>query len=133
VFVPFGVTLYENPNSYPIPEIDETDGPLVNDEFKVYALPGRAGTVIGRHRTGKIILFNKENPISSQILSHTVVLCRVVSVNIRSIIVEPLEAPSDDPSDVIATGLELVMETNPHPHNTAWEMQIIARALHPDF
>jgi hypothetical protein len=118
--------MYKDNESY------EVEGPIKDDIFDVYALPGRNGTVVGRHRSGKVILFNKENTLSETMVPHSVAQCKVVAVSEKSIIVDPLEEGSLEPERVKEVGLELVMETNPHPSNLPWELQIIARALKHD-
>ena len=114
-------------NSYGDAPID--DGLKVGEELQVYALPGRGESIVGRYKTGKVILFNDRNEKSANIPPHSVVRCVVQQINERTIIVDPLDEGDTDEELVRDVGLSLVAETNPHPGNLPWEIQILANAL----
>jgi hypothetical protein len=73
-------------------------------------------------KDGRVILFNRENPIFNDLEPGVVVECRVSFIAQNYIIVDPV-APPEGGEEAIKLGLQMVSETE------NWENAIIARAL----
>jgi hypothetical protein len=73
-------------------------------------------------RDGRVILFNRENPIFNDLEPGVLVEVRVSFIAQNYIIVDPV-APPETGVEAVKLGLQMVSETE------NWENAIIARAL----
>ena len=103
------------------PEEEKTEV-SIGDQFTVLVLKGKADSLISRMKDGRVILFNRENPIFNDLESGMIVESRVSFIAQNYIIVDPI-APPESGDDAIKLGLQMVSETE------NWENAIIARAL----
>ncbi len=94
----------------------------LGDQFTVLVLKGKADSLISRMRDGRVILFNRENPIFSDLEPGMLVEVRVSFIAQNYIIVDPV-APPESGVEAVKLGLLMVSETE------NWENAIIARAL----
>jgi len=95
---------------------------ILGDQFTVLVLKGKADSLISRMRDGRVILFNRENPIFSDLEPGMLVEVRVSFIAQNYIIVDPV-APPESGVEAVKLGLQMVSETE------NWENAIIARAL----
>ena len=103
------------------PEEEKTEV-SIGDQFTVLVLKGKADSLISRMKDGRVILFNRENPIFNDLEPGMIVESRVSFIAQNYIIVDPV-APPESGDDAIKLGLQMVSETE------NWENAIIARAL----
>lgn len=94
----------------------------LGDEFPVLVLRGKGDSIISRMRDGRVILFNRENPIFSELKPGVIVKCRVSFIAQNYIIVDPL-SPPESGLEAIKFGLRMVSESE------NWEMANLANAL----
>jgi len=94
----------------------------LGDEFTVLVLKGKGDSIISRMKDGRVILFNRENPIFPDLKPGTIVHGRVIFVAQNYIIMDPL-TPPESGVEAIEMGLRMVAESE------NWEMSIIAQAL----
>ena len=94
----------------------------IGDQFTVLVLKGKADSLISRMRDGRVILFNRENPIFGDLEPGVTVECRVSFIAQNYIIVDPV-APPESGVEAIRLGLQMVSETE------NWENAVISRAL----
>lgn len=94
----------------------------IGDQFTVLVLKGKADSLISRMKDGRVILFNRENPIFNDLEPGMIVESRVSFIAQNYIIVDPI-APPESGNEAIKLGLQMVSETE------NWENAIIARAL----
>ena len=94
----------------------------LGDQFTVLVLKGKADSLISRMRDGRVILFNRENPIFNDLEPGMLVEVRVSFIAQNYIIVDPV-APPESGVEAVTLGLQMVSETE------NWENAIIARAL----
>ncbi len=94
----------------------------LGDQFTVLVLKGKADSLISRMRDGRVILFNRENPIFSDLEPGMLVEVRVSFIAQNYIIVDPV-APPESGVEAVKLGLQMVSETE------NWENAIIARSL----
>ncbi|MGQ9679672.1 MAG: hypothetical protein ACUVV4_02755 [Candidatus Bathyarchaeia archaeon] len=94
----------------------------LGDEFPVLVLRGKGGSIISRMKDGRVILFNRENPLFSELKPGMVVKCRVSFIAQNYIIVDPFSS-SESGIEAIKFGLRMVSESE------NWEMATIANAL----
>jgi len=94
----------------------------LGDQFTVLVLKGKADSLISRMRDGRVILFNRENPIFSDLEPGVIVECRVSFIAQNYIIVDPV-APPETGLEAIRLGLQMVTETE------NWESALLARGL----
>lgn len=94
----------------------------LGDEFSVLVLKGKGGSIISRMKDGRVILFNRENPLFSELQPGLMVHCRVIFIAQNYIIVDPL-SPPESGLEAIKLGLRMVSETED------WEIGIIGQAL----
>lgn len=94
----------------------------LGDQFTVLALKGKADSLISRMRDGRVILFNRDNPIFTDLEPGMLVEVRVSFIAQNYIIVDPV-APPESGVEAVKQGLQMVSETE------NWENAIIARAL----
>ena len=112
----FIVTGFELSNIETKPEV------TLGDQFTVLVLKGKADSLISRMRDGRVILFNRENPIFNDLEPGMLVEVRVSFIAQNYIIVDPI-APPESGVEAVKLGLQMVSETE------NWENAIIARAL----
>jgi hypothetical protein len=103
------------------PEEEKTEV-SIGDQFTVLVLKGKADSLISRMKDGRVVLFNRENPIFNDLEPGMIVESRVSFIAQNYIIVDPI-APPESGDDAIKLGLQMVSETE------NWENAIIARAL----
>jgi len=94
----------------------------LGDQFTVLVLKGKGDSIISRMKDGRVILFNRENPIFSELEPGMIVDCRVSFIAQNYIIVDPV-APPEEGDEAVKLGLQMVSETE------NWENAVIARAL----
>ena len=94
----------------------------LGDQFTVLVLKGKADSLISRMKDGRVILFNRENPIFNDLEPGVIVDCRVSFIAQNYIIVDPV-APPETGLEAIRLGLQMVSETE------NWENAIISRAI----
>ena len=103
------------------PEIQMREISL-GEEMEVLVLKGKGESIIGRMRDGRVILFNRENPIFQDLRPGVMVNCKVSFVAQIYIIVDPT-SPPDTGVKAIKLGLDMVSESD------NWEMAILSQAL----
>lgn len=94
----------------------------LGDELTVFVLKGKGDSIISRMKDGRVILFNRENPIFDELEAGMMVDSEVSFIAQNYIIVDPL-APPESGVDAIKLGLTMVTETE------NWENAVMARAL----
>lgn len=94
----------------------------LGEEFTVLVLKGKGDSLISRMRDGRVILFNRESPIFSDLKPMTMVQGRVIFVAQNYLIMDPL-APPEAGIGAVEMGLKMVRESE------NWEMSVIAEAL----
>ena len=94
----------------------------LGEDMEVLVLKGKGESIIGRMRDGRVILFNRENPIFQDLRPGVVVNCKVSFVAQNYIIVDPTYPP-DTGVKAIKLGLDMVSESD------NWEMAILSQAL----
>lgn len=94
----------------------------LGEEMEVLVLKGKGESIIGRMRDGRVILFNRENPIFQDLRPGVMVNCKVSFVAQNYIIVDPT-SPPDTGVKAIKLGLDMVSESD------NWEMAILSQAL----
>jgi hypothetical protein len=94
----------------------------LGDQFTVLVLKGKADSLISRMRDGRVILFNRDNPIFSDLEPGVLVEVRVSFIAQNYIIVDPV-APPETGVEAVRLGLQMVSETE------NWENAVIARGL----
>lgn len=94
----------------------------LGDQFTVLVLKGKGDSIISRMKDGRVILFNRENPIFSELEPGMIVESRVSFIAQNYIIVDPV-APPETGDEAVKLGLQMVSETE------NWENTVIARAL----
>ncbi len=94
----------------------------LGDQFTVLVLKGKADSLISRMRDGRVILFNRENPIFTDLEPGMMVEARVSFIAQNYIIVDPV-APPESGVEAVKLGLQMVSETE------NWENAVMAKAL----
>jgi hypothetical protein len=94
----------------------------LGDQFTVLVLKGKADSLISRMRDGRVILFNRDNPIFGDLEPGVLVEVRVSFIAQNYIIVDPV-APPETGVEAVRLGLQMVSETE------NWENAVIARGL----
>ena len=94
----------------------------LGEDMEVLVLKGKGESIIGRMRDGRVILFNRENPIFQDLRPGVMVNCKVSFVAQNYIIVDPT-SPPDTGVKAIKLGLDMVSESD------NWEMAILSQAL----
>jgi len=94
----------------------------LGDQFTVLVLKGKADSLISRMKDGRVILFNRENPIFGDLEPGMLVEVRVSFIAQNYIIVDPV-APPESGVEAVKLGLQMVSETE------NWENAVMARAL----
>ena len=113
---PNQLTGFDMSNVEPKPEVS------IGDQFTVLVLKGKADSLISRMRDGRVILFNRENPIFNDLEPGVMVEVRVSFIAQNYIIVDPI-SPPETGVEAVKLGLQMVSETE------NWENAVIARAL----
>ncbi len=103
-------------NVEPKPEVS------IGDQFTVLVLKGKADSLISRMRDGRVILFNRENPIFNDLEPGVMVEVRVSFIAQNYIIVDPV-SPPETGVEAVKLGLQMVSETE------NWENAVMARAI----
>ncbi len=94
----------------------------LGEDMEVLVLKGKGESIIGRMRDGRVILFNRENPIFQDLRPGVMVNCKVSFVAQNNIIVDPT-SPPDTGVKAIKLGLDMVSESD------NWEMAILSQAI----
>ena len=94
----------------------------LGEEMEVLVLKGKGESIIGRMRDGRVILFNRENPIFQDLRPGVMVNCGVSFVAQNYIIVDPI-SPPDTGVKAIKLGLDMVSESD------NWELAILSQAV----
>lgn len=94
----------------------------LGDELTVFVLKGKGDSIISRMKDGRVILFNRENPIFNELKPGMMVDSKVSFIAQNYIIVDPI-APPEGGVEAIKLGLTMVSETE------NWENAVMARAL----
>jgi hypothetical protein len=94
----------------------------LGEEMDVLVLKGKGDSIISRMRDGRVILFNRENPIFSELRPGVMVKSRVSFIAQNYIIVDPL-SPPDTGVEAIKLGLQMVSESD------NWEMAVLSQAI----
>ena len=94
----------------------------LGEEMEVLVLKGKGDSIIGRMRDGRVILFNRENPIFQDLRPGVVVNCKVSFIAQNYIIVDPI-SPPDTGVKAIILGLDMVSESD------NWELAILGQAV----
>jgi len=94
----------------------------LGEEMEVLVLKGKGDSIIGRMRDGRVILFNRENPIFQDLRPGAVVNCKVSFIAQNYIIVDPI-SPPDTGVKAIILGLDMVSESD------NWELAILGQAV----
>jgi hypothetical protein len=92
----------------------------LGEEMDVLVLKGKGDSIISRD--GRVILFNRENPIFSELRPGVMVKSRVSFIAQNYIIVDPL-SPPDTGVEAIKLGLQMVSESD------NWEMAVLSQAI----
>ena len=94
----------------------------LGEEMDVLVLKGKGDSIISRMRDGRVILFNRENPIFSELRPGVMVKSRVSFIAQNYIIVDPV-SPPDTGVEAIKLGLLMVSESD------NWEMAVLSQAI----
>ncbi len=94
----------------------------LGDQFTVLVLKGKADSLISRMRDGRVILFNRENPIFNDLEPGMMVEVRISFIAQNYIIVDPI-APPESGVEAVKLGLQMVSETE------NWENAVMSKAL----
>lgn len=94
----------------------------LGEEMDVLVLKGKGDSIISRMRDGRVILFNRENPIFSELRPGVMVKSRVSFIAQNYIIVDPI-SPPDTGVEAIKLGLQMVSESD------NWEMAVLSQAI----
>jgi hypothetical protein len=98
------------------------DDVSLGEEMEVLVIKGKGDSIISRMKDGRVILFNRENPIFSELRPGVKVKCKVSFIAQNYIIVDPF-SPPETGVDAIKLGLLMVSESD------NWEMAILSQAL----
>ena len=100
----------------------QTDDVSLGEELDVLVLKGKGDSIISRMNDGRVILFNRENPIFPDLQPGVLVKSRVSFIAQNYIIVDPV-APPDTGVEAIKLGLQMVSESD------NWEISILGQAI----
>lgn len=95
----------------------------LGEEMDVLVLKGKGDSIISRMKDGRVILFNRENPIFAELRPGVMVRSSVSFIAQNYVIVDPI-APPDTGVEAIKLGLQMVAESD------NWEMAILSQAMH---
>ena len=108
-----------NDDAHTVSRLEEV---TVGDVLTIRTLKGKDGGVIGRLPDGKVILFNRDNTLFTELLPRQVVEARVTYVAQTYIIVDPLSPPKTG-VDGLKASLRVLADA------TDWEIAVIAESL----
>ena len=94
----------------------------LGETLEVLVLKGKGESIISRLRDGRVILFNRENPLFQDLRPGVLVSCKVSFVAQNYIIVNPI-SPPDTGVNAIKLGLDMVTDSD------NWELAIISQAI----
>lgn len=94
----------------------------LGEEMDILVLKGKGDSIISRMKDGRVILFNRENPIFPELRPGVMVSSKVSFIAQNYIIVDPL-APPNTGVNAIKLGLDMVSESD------SWEMAILGQAI----
>jgi hypothetical protein len=94
----------------------------LGEDMEVLVLKGKGDSIISRMRDGRVILFNRENPIFQDLHPGVIVNCKVSFIAQNYIIVDPT-APPDTGVKAIKLGLDMVSDSD------NWELAIMSQAV----
>lgn len=94
----------------------------LGEEMEVLVLKGKGDSIISRMKDGRVILFNRENPIFSELRPGAMVKCNVSFIAQNYIIVDPI-SPPETGVEAIRLGLHMVAESD------NWEMAVLSQAI----
>lgn len=94
----------------------------LGEEMEVLVLKGKGDSIISRMKDGRVILFNRENPIFSELRPGVMVKCNVSFIAQNYIIVDPI-SPPETGVEAIKLGLRMVSESD------NWEMAMLSQAV----
>jgi hypothetical protein len=94
----------------------------LGEEMDILVLKGKGDSIISRMKDGRVILFNRENPIFPDLRPGVLVSAKVSFVAQNYIIVDPI-SPPDTGVNAIKLGLDMVSESD------SWEMAILGQAI----
>jgi hypothetical protein len=98
------------------------DDVSLGDEMSVLVLKGKGDSIISRMRDGRVILFNRENPIFEDLNPGVMVYSKVSFIAQNYIIVDPM-SPPEEGIEAIKLGLDMVAESE------NWEMALLSKAV----
>ena len=98
------------------------DDVSLGDEMSVLVLKGKGDSIISRMRDGRVILFNRENPIFEDLSPGVMVHSKVSFIAQNYIIVDPM-SPPEEGIEAIKLGLDMVAESE------NWEMALLSNAV----
>lgn len=98
------------------------DDVSLGEELNVLVLKGKGDSIISRMKDGRVILFNRENPLFLELKPGVMVNCKVSFIAQNYIIVDPI-SPPDTGVEAIKLGLQMVSESD------SWEFSILSQAL----
>lgn len=98
------------------------DDVSLGDEMSVLVLKGKGDSIISRMRDGRVILFNRENPIFEDLNPGVMVHSKVSFIAQNYIIVDPM-SPPEEGIEAIKLGLDMVAESE------NWEMALLSKAV----
>jgi hypothetical protein len=94
----------------------------LGEDMEVLVLKGKGDSIISRMRDGRVILFNRENPIFQDLQPGVLVNCKVSFIAQNYIIVDPT-SPPDTGVKAIKLGLDMVSDSD------NWELAIMSQAV----
>lgn len=94
----------------------------LGEELQVLVLKGKGDSIISRMKDGRVILFNRENPIFFDLKPGLLVNCKVSFIAQNYIIVDPF-SPPESGVEAIKQGLIMLTESD------NWEMSILGQAI----
>lgn len=94
----------------------------LGETMDVLVLKGKGDSIISRMKDGRVILFNRENPIFEELRPGVVVNSKVSFIAQNYIIVDPTSTPETG-IQAIELGLDMVSESE------NWELAILSQAL----
>ena len=100
----------------------QTDNVSLGEDLDVLVLKGKGDSIISRMSDGRVILFNRENPIFPDLKPGVLVKSKVSFIAQNYIIVDPVALP-DTGVEAIKLGLQMVSESD------NWEISIIGQAI----
>ena len=95
---------------------------ILGEELTVFVLRGKGDSIISRMKDGRVILFNRENPIFRELKPGMMVHSKVSFIAQNYVIVDPT-APPESGLEAIRLGLDMVTESE------NWELAVLASAI----